>query len=126
MLDLKYNDFILFWLTDKLDYLTNYDDTLRFNVPFGNYQVGEPVDDNFNNLLVKYLKDYNMNIIQQNLVDFEYDAKFDCAFSYDGSYYKVVLFYNVEEGWDLEPYWLDENLEKYQVYPKRKTITVYE
>ena len=126
MLDHKYNNFILLWLTDKLDYLTNYDDILRFNVPFGNYQVGEPIDDNFNNLLVKYLKDYNMNIIKQNLVDFEYDAKFDYVFSYDGSYYKVVLFYNIEEGWDLEPYWLDENLEKYQVYPKKKMITVYE
>ena len=44
MLDHKYNNFILLWLTDKLDYLTNYDDILRFNVPFGNYQVGEPVD----------------------------------------------------------------------------------
>ena len=125
MLDSKYNDFILFWLTDNLDYLTR-DGLLHYKVPFGDYKVGQQVDDKFNDLLVKYLKDYNMCTIQRNLVDFEYDAKFDCVFSYDGSYYKVTLFYNVEEGWDLEPYWLNENLDKYQVYPKRKTITVYE
>ena len=125
MLDPKYNEFILLWITDNLDYLTR-GGLLHYKVPFGNYGVGQQVDDNFDNLLIKYLKDYNMCTVQRNLIGFEYDAKFDCVFSYDGSYYKVVLFYNVEEGWDLEPYWLDENLEKYQVYPKKKMITVYE
>lgn len=126
MLDPKYNNFILFWLTDNLDYLTDRMGCLNYDVPFGDYQVGKEVDSNFNNLLVKYLKDYNMCTMQQILLDFEYDAKYAHVFSYDGSYYKVVLFYNVDEGWYLEPYWLDENLEKYQVYPKKKMITVYE
>lgn len=126
MLDSKYNRFIWYWLTDNLDNLLDYDDTLVCEVPFGNYTKGNQVDNNFTTALSKYLSDYNMKIVEENLINFEYDGEFSFVFSYDGSYYKVSIWFNTEEGYLYDIPWEDDNLERYQVYPKRVTITIYE
>lgn len=133
----KYNRFIACWLSNNIDLLFDSDDNLLYPVPFGKYQVGDYIySDEFDNFQKSYeqsIAEHNMKIIQQNLnVDDNIIMYIsDCVFTMDNKYYKVPL--KTEEGSiyeeDLKPNrqsWLYNDIEKYEVFPKTITITIYE
>ncbi len=124
----NYNRFIACWLANSIDLLFDSDDNLLYPVPFGEYQVGDYIDsdefDNFQKSYKQYIVEHNMKIIQQGLsvVDGIMYIQ-DCIFTIDNKYYQVPL-----ETEDLKPLrqsWLYNNIEKYEVYPKTVTTTIY-
>lgn len=124
----NYNRFIACWLANSIDLLFDSDDNLLYPVPFGEYQVGDYIDsdefDNFQKSYKQYIVEHNMKIIQQGLSvvdDIMYIQ--DCIFTMDNKYYQVPL-----ETDDLKPLrqsWLYNDIEKYEVYPKTVTTTIY-
>jgi hypothetical protein len=124
----NYNRFIACWLANSIDLLFDSDDSLLYPVPFGEYQVGDYIDsdefDNFQKSYKQYIVEHNMKIIQQGLSvvdDIMYIQ--DCIFTMDNKYYQVPL-----ETEDLKPLrqsWLYNDIEKYEVYPKTVTTTIY-
>ena len=124
----NYNRFIACWLANSIDLLFDSDDNLLYPVPFGEYQVGDYIDsdefDNFQKSYKQYIVEHNMKIIQQGLSvvdDIMYIQ--DCIFTIDNKYYQVPL-----ETEDLKPLrqsWLYNDIEKYEVYPKTVTTTIY-
>lgn len=124
----NYNRFIACWLANSIDLLFDSDDNLLYPVPFGEYQVGDYIDsdefDNFQKSYKQYIVEHNMKIIQQGLSvvdDIMYIQ--DCIFTMDNKYYQVPL-----ETEDLNPLrqsWLYNNIEKYEVFPKTVTTTIY-
>lgn len=124
----NYNRFIACWLANSIDLLFDSDDNLLYPVPFGEYQVGDYIDsdefDNFQKSYKQYIVEHNMKIIQQGLSvvdDIMYIQ--DCIFTMDNKYYQVPL-----ETEDLKPLrqsWLYNDIEKYEVYPKTVTTTIY-
>ena len=124
----NYNRFIACWLANSIDLLFDSDDNLLYPVPFGEYQVGDYIDsdefDNFQKSYKQYIVEHNMKIIQQGLSvvdDIMYIQ--DCIFTMDNKYYQVPL-----ETEDLNPLrqsWLYNNIEKYEVFPKIVTTTIY-
>jgi hypothetical protein len=134
-MDSKYNKFIACWLANSIDTLFNDEDMLLYPVPFGNYQVGNYIDsdefDNFKKDYEQYITDHSMKIILHDLgIANGIIHIYDCVFTLDGKYYKVLL--KTEEGSiyseDLEPNepsWLYNNIENYEVYPKTITQTIY-
>lgn len=124
----NYNRFIACWLANSIDLLFDSDDNLLYPVPFGEYQVGDYIDsdefDNFQKSYKQYIVKHNMKIIQQGLsvVDGIMYIQ-DCIFTMDNKYYQVPL-----ETEDLKPLrqsWLYNNIEKYEVFPKTVTTTIY-
>ena len=124
----NYNRFIACWLANSIDLLFDSDDNLLYPVPFGEYQVGDYIDsdefDNFQKSYKQYIVEHNMKIIQQGLSvvdDIMYIQ--DCIFTMDNKYYQVPL-----ETEDLKPFrqsWLYNDIEKYEVFPKTVTTTIY-
>ena len=124
----NYNRFIACWLVNSIDLLFDSDDNLLYPVPFGEYQVGDYIDsdefDNFQKSYKQYIVEHNMKIIQQGLSvvdDIMYIQ--DCIFTMDNKYYQVPL-----ETEDLKPLrqsWLYNDIEKYEVFPKTVTTTIY-
>lgn len=124
----NYNRFIACWLANSIDLLFDSDDNLLYPVPFGEYQVGDYIDsdefDNFQKSYKQYIVEHNMKIIQQGLSvvdDIMYIQ--DCIFTMDNKYYQVPL-----ETEDLNPLrqsWLYNDIEKYEVFPKTVTTTIY-
>lgn len=124
----NYNRFIACWLANSIDLLFDSDDNLLYPVPFGEYQVGDYIDsdefDNFQKSYKQYIVEHNMKIIQQGLSvvdDIMYIQ--DCIFTMDNKYYQVPL-----ETEDLKPLrqsWLYNDIEKYEVFPKTVTTTIY-
>lgn len=124
----NYNRFIVCWLANSIDLLFDSDDNLLYPVPFGEYQVGDYIDsdefDNFQKSYKQYIVEHNMKIIQQGLSvvdDIMYIQ--DCIFTMDNKYYQVPL-----ETEDLNPLrqsWLYNDIEKYEVFPKTVTTTIY-
>lgn len=124
----NYNRFIACWLANSIDFLFDSDDNLLYPVPFGEYQVGDYIDsdefDNFQKSYKQYIVEHNMKIIQQGLSvvdDIMYIQ--DCIFTMDNKYYQVPL-----ETEDLKPLrqsWLYNDIEKYEVFPKTVTTTIY-
>lgn len=124
----NYNRFIACWLANGIDLLFDSDDNLLYPVPFGEYQVGDYIDsdefDNFQKSYKQYIVEHNMKIIQQGLSvvdDIMYIQ--DCIFTMDNKYYQVPL-----ETEDLKPLrqsWLYNDIEKYEVFPKTVTTTIY-
>lgn len=124
----NYNRFIACWLANSIDLLFDSDDNLLYPVPFGEYQVGDYIDsdefDNFQKSYKQYIVEHNMKIIQQGLSvvdDIMYIQ--DCIFTMDNKYYQVPL-----ETDDLKPLrqsWLYNYIEKYEVFPKTVTTTIY-
>lgn len=124
----NYNRFIACWLANSIDLLFDSDDNLLYPVPFGEYQVGDYIDsdefDNFQKSYKQYIVEHNMKIIQQGLSvvdDIMYIQ--DCIFTMDNKYYQVPL-----ETDDLKPLrqsWLYNDIEKYEVFPKTVTTTIY-
>lgn len=124
----NYNRFIACWLANSIDLLFDSDDNLLYPVPFGEYQVGDYIDsdefDNFQKSYKQYIVEHNMKIIQQGLSvvdDIMYIQ--DCIFTMDNKYYQVPL-----ETEDLKPLrqsWLYNDIEKYEVFPKTITTTIY-
>lgn len=132
----KYNRFIACWLSNNIDLLFDSDDNLLYPVPFGKYQVGDYIDsdefDNFQKSYEQYIAEHNMKIIQQSLnVDDNIIMYIsDCVFTMDNKYYQVPL--ETEEGSIYEedlkpnrPSWLYNYIEKYEVFPKTITQTIY-
>jgi len=124
----NYNRFIACWLANSIDLLFDSDDNLLYPVPFGEYQVGDYIDsdefDNFQKSYKQYIVEHNMKIIQQGLsvVDGIMYIQ-DCIFTMDNKYYQVPL-----ETEDLKPLrqsWLYNDIEKYEVFPKTVTTTIY-
>lgn len=124
----NYNRFIACWLANSIDLLFDFDDNLLYPVPFGEYQVGDYIDsdefDNFQKSYKQYIVEHNMKIIQQGLsvVDGIMYIQ-DCIFTMDNKYYQVPL-----ETEDLKPLrqsWLYNDIEKYEVFPKTVTTTIY-
>ena len=124
----KYNRFIACYLSNNIDLLFDSDDNLLYPVPFGKYQVGEYIDsdgfDNFQKLYEQYIVNHNMKIIRQglNVIDGIMYIQ-DCVFTMDNKYYQVPL-----ETEDLKPLrqsWLYNDIEKYEVFPKTVTTTIY-
>lgn len=123
----NYNRFIACWLANSIDLLFDSDDNLLYPVPFGEYQVGDYIDsdefDNFQKSYKQYIVEHNMKIIQQGLSvvdDIMYIQ--DCIFTMDNKYYQIPL-----ETDDLKPLrsWLYNDIEKYEVFPKTVTTTIY-
>lgn len=124
----NYNRFIACWLANSIDLLFDSDDNLLYPVPFGEYQVGDYIDsdefDNFQKSYKQYIVEHNMKIIQPGLSvvdDIMYIQ--DCIFTMDNKYYQVPL-----ETDDLKPLrqsWLYNDIEKYEVFPKTVTTTIY-
>lgn len=124
----NYNRFIACWLANNIDLLFDSDDNLLYPVPFGEYQVGDYIDsdefDNFQKSYKQYIIEHNMKIIQQglNVVNGIMYIQ-DCIFTMDNKYYQVPL-----ETEDLKPLrqsWLYNDIEKYEVFPKTVTTTIY-
>ena len=127
MLDSKYNRFLWYCLTANLDDITNYEGKLHCEVPFGDYKINEVPDDNFYSELDKFIANNNLKIIAVYLTTFEYSTGYyDYVFQFDGAYYKVTIGESYEYGYDYDCDWIDSDLENFQVFPKKKTITVYE
>ena len=127
-MDPKYNKFIACWLSNNIDLLFDDNDILLYPVPFGNYQIGDYIDsdefDNFQKLYEQYIVNHNMKIICQglNIVNGIMYIQ-DCIFTMDNKYYQVPL-----ETEDLKPLrqsWLYNDIEKYEVFPKIVTTTIY-
>ena len=125
MLDSKYNRFLWYYLTG-LDSITNSEGRLACEVPFGNYKVGEVPDDNFNSELTRFIENNNLEIIAVKLAYFRGSTAFyEHVFKFDGAHYKVII----GKTWGYYDYvcsWINLDLENFQVFPKKKTITVYE
>nr|DAU59222.1 MAG TPA: hypothetical protein [Crassvirales sp.] len=124
----NYNRFIACWLANSIDLLFDSDDNLLYPVPFGEYQVGDYIDsdefDNFQKSYKQYIVEHNMKIIQQGLSvvdDIMYIQ--DCIFTMDNKYYQVPL--EIEDLKPLRQSWLYNDIEKYEVYPKTVTTTIY-
>lgn len=127
MLDSKYNRFLWYYLTNNLDGIINYEGKLNCEVPFGDYKIDEVTDDNFYSKLDKFIANNNLKIIAVDLTTFEYSTGYyDYVFQFDGTYYKVTIGETYEDGYDYDCSWIDFDLEDFQVFPKKKTITVYE
>lgn len=129
MLESKYNPFIACFLHNCEEYLFSRDYHLLYPVPFGGYQIGDYIDsdefDNFQKSYEQYIAEHNMKIIQQSLnVDDNIIMYIsDCVFTMDNRYYQVPL-----ETEDLKPLrqsWLYNDIEKYEVFPKTITQTIY-
>lgn len=123
------NRFIACWLSNNIDLLFDDKDILLYPVPFGGYQIGDYIDsdefDNFQKSYEQYIAEHNMKIIQQSLnVDDNIIMYIsDCVFTMDNRYYQVPL-----ETEDLKPLrqsWLYNDIEKYEVFPKTITQTIY-
>ena len=125
----NYNRFIVCWLANSIDLLFDSDDNLLYPVPFGEYQVGDYIDsdefDNFQKSYKQYIVEHNMKIIQQGLsvVDGIMYIQ-DCIFTMDNKYYQVPL--ETEDLKPLRQFWLYNDIEKYEVFPKTVTKIVYE
>lgn len=128
MIDPKYNPFIVCFLHNCEEYLFSRDGHLLYPVPFGDYQIGDYIDsdefDNFQKLYEQYIRNHNMKIIRQglNIVNGIMYIQ-DCIFTMDNKYYQVPL-----ETEDLKPLrqsWLYNDIEKYEVFPKTVTTTIY-
>ena len=124
----KINRFIACWLSNNIDLLFDDKDILLYPVPFGEYQVGDYIDsdefDNFQKSYKQYIVEHNMKIIQQGLSvvdDIMYIQ--DCIFTMDNKYYQVPL--EIEDLKPLRQSWLYNDIEKYEVYPKTVTTTIY-
>lgn len=124
----NYNRFIACWLANSIDLLFDSDDNLLYPVPFGEYQVGDYIDsdefDNFQKSYKQYIVEHNMKIIQQGLSvvdDIMYIQ--DCIFTMDNKYYQVPL--EIEDLKPLRQSWLYNDIEKYEVFPKTVTTTIY-
>lgn len=124
----KINRFIACWLSNNIDLLFDDQDILLYPVPFGDYQIGDYIDsdefDNFQKLYEQYIVNHNMKIIYQglNVVNGIMYIQ-DCIFTMDNKYYQVPL-----ETEDLKPLrqsWLYNDIEKYEVFPKTVTTTIY-
>lgn len=124
----KINRFIACWLSNNIDLLFDDNDILLYPVPFGDYQIGDYIDsdefDNFQKLYEQYIRNHNMKIIRQglNIVNGIMYIQ-DCIFTMDNKYYQVPL-----ETEDLKPLrqsWLYNDIEKYEVFPKTVTTTIY-
>ena len=124
----KINRFIACWLSNNIDLLFDDKDILLYPVPFGDYQIGDYIDsdefDNFQKLYEQYIRNHNMKIIRQglNIVNGIMYIQ-DCIFTMDNKYYQVPL-----ETEDLKPLrqsWLYNDIEKYEVFPKTVTTTIY-
>lgn len=124
----KINRFIACWLSNNIDLLFDDNDILLYPVPFGDYQIGDYIDsdefDNFQKLYEQYIGNHNMKIIRQglNIVNGIMYIQ-DCIFTMDNKYYQVPL-----ETEDLKPLrqsWLYNDIEKYEVFPKTVTTTIY-
>ena len=125
MLDSKYNRFLWYYLTG-LDNITNSEGRLVCKVPFGNYKVDEVPDDNFNSELTRFIENNNLEIITVKLVCFVgFTAFYEHVFKFDGAYYKVIIGKTCGD-YDYVCSWINLDLENFQVFPKKKTITVYE
>ena len=125
MLDSKYNRFLWYYLTG-LDNITNSKGELVCEVPFGNYKVNEVPDDNFNSELTRFIENNNLEIITVKLKYFVgFTAFYEHVFKFDGAYYKVVIGKTCGH-YDSDCGWINLDLENFQVFPKKKTITVYE
>ena len=128
MIDPKYNPFIVCFLHNCEEYLFSRDGHLLYPVPFGHYEVSDYIDsdefDNFQKLYEQYIRNHNMKIIRQglNIVNGIMYIQ-DCIFTMDNKYYQVPL-----ETEDLKPLrqsWLYNDIEKYEVFPKTVTTTIY-
>lgn len=124
----NYNRFIACWLANSIDLLFDSDYNLLYPVPFGEYQVGDYIDsdefDNFQKSYKQYIVEHNMKIIQQGLSvvdDIMYIQ--DCIFTMDNKYYQVPL--EIEDLKPLRQSWLYNDIEKYEVFPKTVTTTIY-
>lgn len=124
----NYNRFIACWLANSIDLLFDSDDNLLYPAPFGEYQVGDYIDsdefDNFQKSYKQYIVEHNMKIIQQGLSvvdDIMYIQ--DCIFTMDNKYYQVPL--EIEDLKPLRQSWLYNDIEKYEVFPKTVTTTIY-
>ena len=136
MLNSKYNKFILSVLIDDIAILFDtIKDTLEYPVPFGNYKVGDYISEEgwnyFQEQYDKYVLKHSLKLIDSDLIECDVadTSMHDIIFSYDNNYYKVPIGYsksNFYMGWDTNPEWLTENLEKYKVVPKTVTTTIYE
>lgn len=136
MLESKYNKFILSVIIDDIAILFDtIKDTLEYPVPFGNYRVGDYISEedwgSFQKQYDKYILEHCLILIDSDLIgcDVTDITMYDTIFSYDGNYYKVPIGYSKSPfymGWDTNPEWLTENLEKYKVVPKTVTTTIYE
>lgn len=125
MLDSKYNRFLWYYLTG-LDSITNSEGRLVCEVPFGNYKVSEVPDDNFNSELTRFIENNNLEIIAVKLDYFRGSTAFyEHVFKFDGAYYKVIIG-KTHGYYDYVCSWINLDLENFQVFPKKKTITVYE
>lgn len=133
MIDSKYNKFIVCWLTDNLELLFDSHNKLIWDVPFGNYKIGDIIDEDswetFEKLYNQYLSEHNMSILNTDITGFDsYGVTHSIVFTYDDTYYKVPLDYETEGylGWSFDISWINDNLEKYKVVPKTITTTIYE
>lgn len=132
MINLKYNKFILSAITDDISILFDTtNDILEYPVPFGDYKVGDYVSeddwDSFQENYDKYIKNHNIKLINTELIDHDSEVDlYNCIFTYDKNYYKVSLENYEYYGWENDPDWLKEDLDKYQVFPKTITKIVYE
>ena len=125
----NYNRFIVCWLANSIDLLFDSDDNLLYPVPFGEYQVGDYIDsdefDNFQKSYKQYIVEHNMKIIQQGLCVVDGNMYIqDCIFTMDNKYYQVPL--ETEDLKPLRQFWLYNDIEKYEVFPKTVTKIVYE
>lgn len=131
MIESKYNKFILSAITDDISILFDVDnDILEYPVPFADYKVGDHIIEEdwklFEYTYYKYVKKHNIQLIDTELIDHDSEFLYNCVFTYDKNYYKVPLEKYVYYGWEDDPDWLTEDLDKYQVYPKTITKVIYE
>lgn len=132
MMKSKYNKFILSVITDDTSILFDTtNDILEYSVPFGDYKIGDHITEDdwklFEFKYYDYVKNHNIQVLNFELVD--HDSETDlywCLFTYDNNYYRVPLEKYDYYGWETEPDWLEEDLTKYQVFPKTVTKIVYE
>lgn len=135
MIESKYNPFIVCFLHNCEEYLFSIDSKLLYPVPFGHYEVGEYIAnekiDSFYKLMDEYINKHGLKIIEQEFIDaYDYIREYEYVFTFDKKYYKVST--RTVEGSiyseDLEPNkpsWLYNDLEKYEVFPKTVTTTIY-
>lgn len=130
MLESKYNPFIACFLHNCEEYLFSRDYHLLYSVPFGNYEVAEYFDTektrSFYKLMDDYINKHGLKIIEKKLILNVVNGIMyiqDCIFTMDNKYYQVPL-----ETEDLKPLrqsWLYNDIEKYEVFPKTVTTTIY-
>ena len=131
MLESKYNPFIACFLHNCEEYLFSIDYHLLYPVPFGNYEVAEYFDTektrSFYKLMDDYINKHGLKIIEKKLINaYNYTHVYEYVFTFDKKYYKVPLEDDAYYGWETDPDWLKEDLNKYQVFPKTITKIIYE